>query len=45
MARAISLAAGMPAPGFRGVALDGRVVDLADLRPKPVLLEFLRGTW
>ena len=45
MARAISLAAGMPAPGFRGVALDGRIVDLPEFRPKPVLLEFHRGTW
>lgn len=45
VARATSLERGMPAPELRGEAIDGRVVDLADFRPKPVLLEFFRGTW
>lgn len=45
MARTNSLEPGMPAPEMRGTAVDGRVVDLADFRPKPVLLEFFRGTW
>jgi peroxiredoxin Q/BCP len=35
----------MPAPEMRGEAIDGRPIDLVDFRPKPVLLEFLRGTW
>lgn len=45
MALPISFQPGMPAPSFRAPALDGRMVDLADFRPKPVLLEFFRGTW
>jgi peroxiredoxin len=35
----------MPAPEMRGESIDGRVVDLVDFRPKPVLIEFFRGTW
>lgn len=45
VARTTSLEPGMPAPAMRGEAIDGRVVDLVDFRPKPVLLEFFRGTW
>ena len=45
VARAISFEPGMPAPTMRGEAIDGRVVDLVDFRPRAVLLEFFRGTW
>ncbi len=45
VARTISLEPGVQAPAMRGEAIDGRLVDLADFRPKPVLLEFFRGTW
>ncbi len=34
------LVPGQPAPGFRAVAHDGRVVDLADLRGQRVLVWF-----
>jgi peroxiredoxin len=36
---------GDPAPDFRGTDADGETVDIVSFRPKPVLLEFHRGTW
>ncbi len=36
---------GDPAPATVGIAVDGSRLDLATLRPSPVVLEFFRGTW
>ena len=36
---------GDPAPEFRGTDAWGEDVDIESFRPKPVLLEFHRGTW
>ena len=34
---------GVPAPDFQLTAIDGREVQLSDLRGRPVVLVFLRG--
>jgi hypothetical protein len=36
---------GESAPELRGTAAGGAAVDLLLLRPRPVLVEFFRGTW
>jgi hypothetical protein len=37
--------AGDPAPPLVGELAGGGRLDLAELRPRPVLVEFFRGTW
>ncbi len=36
---------GDPAPLLRGTDALGNQIDLASFRPRPVLVEFHRGTW
>jgi peroxiredoxin len=38
-------APGEPAPEYRGTDALGETVEIESFRPKPVLLEFHRGTW
>jgi peroxiredoxin len=36
---------GDPAPEFHGADAFGETVEMESYRPRPVLLEFHRGTW
>ncbi|MDX1388528.1 MAG: hypothetical protein R3344_05030 [Acidobacteriota bacterium] len=38
-------APGDPAPSLRGTDAMGETIDIVSLRPRPVLVEFHRGTW
>jgi len=45
MAKRPQLQVGWLAPSLQGTVADGEVFRLQDLRPRPVLVEFHRGTW
>jgi hypothetical protein len=45
MAKQPSLKPGWVAPPLQGITAAGEPFRLEDLRPRPVLVEFHRGTW
>lgn len=45
VAKRAQLQVGWLAPTLEGTTAGGEVFRLKDLRPRPVLVEFHRGTW
>ena len=45
MAKQPRLQVGWVAPALEGTTAGGEAFRLQDLRPRPVLVEFHRGTW